>query len=228
MNILIACEESQEITKRFRQKGARCFSCDILACSGGHPEWHIQDDCLPLLNGNCYFNTADGKAHFVDKWDLLIAHPPCTYLSIAGNKYFNVDVYGEKAKKRILERERAVEFFMQFTKSNCEHIAIENPVGFMNTRYRKPDQICQPWWFGSPNRKPLCLWLKNLPKLLKTNPVDPIVIENKTGNNSGSSPWHALTFGLPEAERRRIRSKTFPEVAEAIVNQWYDYLIKEK
>lgn len=106
MKVLVACEESQAVCKAFREKGHEAYSCDIIECSGGHPEWHIMQDVLPLLNGNCEFTTMDGAKHIIDgKWDLLIAHPPCTYLTVSGNRWFNVGKYGQKALDR--ERERA-------------------------------------------------------------------------------------------------------------------------
>lgn len=173
MNVLIACEESQEVCKAFRAKGHRAFSCDIQPCSGGHPEWHIQSDVVPLLDGHCIFETSDGLTHGVDdKWDLIIAHPPCTYLTVAANKLYSVEKYGDKAVKRIENREKAIAFFMEFVNADCDHIAIENPIGVISSRHRKPDQIIQPYYFGHPFRKSTCLWLKNLPKLKPTNIVD--------------------------------------------------------
>ena len=133
LKILIACEESQTVCKAFRELGNEAYSCDIQECSGGYPEWHIQGDVIPLLN---------------EKWDLVIAHPPCTYLTTTGNRWFNIEKYGEKARERIKLREEAKDFFMEFANAKCEHIAIENPVGVMSTTWRKPDQIIQPWWFG--------------------------------------------------------------------------------
>lgn len=145
MKVLIACEESQTVCKAFREKGHEAYSCDIVECSGGHPEWHIMQDVLPLINGNCEFYTCDGIHHVIDgKWDLLIAHPPCTYLTVTGNRWFNVERYGEKAIQRAKDREEAVEFFMVFANADCDHICIENPVGTMSTRWRKADQIIQP------------------------------------------------------------------------------------
>lgn len=139
MNVLIACEESQTVCKAFRAKGHEAYSCDIQPCSGGHPEWHLQDDVLKHLEG----------------WDLIIAHPPCTYLTVAGNRHFDVSRYGQKAIGRINDRIKAAEFFMQIVNAPCDHIAIENPVGYMNTHYRKPDQIIQPYYFGHPVSKNL-------------------------------------------------------------------------
>ena len=143
MNVLIACEESQRVCTAFREKGHNAFSCDIQECSGGHPEWHIQGDVLPLLNGKCEFETVDGNKQYIDgKWDLIIAHPPCTFLTVTGNRWFNVERYGEKAIQRQKDREEAVKFFMTFANADCERIAIENPIGHMSTAYRKPNHLC--------------------------------------------------------------------------------------
>lgn len=227
MNILIACEESQRVCIAFRNKGHRAFSCDLEPCSGGHPEWHIQGDCLPLLNGKCSFKTMDNKEHFQnEKWDLIIAHPPCTYLTVAGNRYFNIDKYGEKALKRIQDREEALKFFMKFVNADCDHIAIENPVGVVSTRYRKPDCIISPHQFGHPVSKKTCLWLKNLPILTPTNIVEyeKIHSKGKTGGYSGAS-WHAVDEDgkiIPWDDPRtaKIRSKTYIGIAEAMAEQW--------
>ena len=227
MNILIACEESQEVCKAFRRRGHTAWSCDIEPCSGGHEEWHIQGDVLPYLNGNCDFTTADGtKHHQQGKWDLLVAHPPCTYLTISGNRWFNVERYGDKAIQRMAERERAAEFFMRFVNADCDRIAIENPIGYMNSHYRKPDQTIQPYMFGHPVGKSTCLWLKNLPPLMPTEIVEPERIHSKgrTGGYSGAS-WYAtdengriLSWNDPRTAK--IRSKTYHGIAEAIAEQW--------
>lgn len=217
MNILIACEESQAITIEMRALGHRCFSCDIIECSGGHPEWHIQGDCIPLLNGNCTFVTADGVEHSIDgKWDLIIGHPPCTYLTVTGNRWFNIEKYGEKAIQRHKDREAAIEFFMKIANADCDKIAIENPVGVMSTSWRRPDQIIQPYHFGDPFEKKTCLWLKGLPPLQHTNVVEP---PPRQQLKSGKSlpEWYS---NAPKAERARLRSKTFPGIAKAIAEQW--------
>ena len=168
--VLVACEESQAVTIEMRNEGIEAYSCDIIDCSGGHPEWHIKGDCLPLLNGNCEFETVNGEKHTIDgKWDLIIAHPPCTYLTVTGNRWFNVERSGEKALKRIADREEAAKFFMAFVNADCDRIAIENPVGYMNSHYRKPNQIIQPYMFGDPAEKKTCLWLKGLPNLVPVN-----------------------------------------------------------
>ena len=174
INVLIACEESQEVCKAFRSRGHRAFSCDIQECSGGHPEWHIQGDVLAVLNGNCIFQTADTHMHTQDgKWDMIIAHPPCTYLTIAANKYYDVQRYGEKAMERYKSRYAAIVFFMQMALADCDHIAVENPIGIMNTAFRKPDQIIQPYMFGHPYAKGTCLWLKGLQPLKQKAPRHP-------------------------------------------------------
>lgn len=220
MKVLIACEESQTECMAFRKLGHEAYSCDIQDCSGGHPEWHIKADVLPLLNGNVCFTTCDGKLHFIfGEWDLIIAHPPCTYLTVTGNRWFNEERYGERAKARKVEREIAAEFFMHFVHANCSRIAVENPIGYMSTYYRKPDQISQPYWFGDPERKSTCFWLKNLPPLVPTNMVEPVIIQYKNGKGS-DSPWHMATMKLPPAERAKARSKAFAGMAEAMALQW--------
>lgn len=219
MKVLVACEESQRVCVEFRAKGHEAFSCDIEPCSGGHKEWHIQGDCLPLLNGNCTFQTADKQTHAqVGKWDLIIAHPPCTFLTVTGNRWFNEERYGEKAVQRKRDRQEAIDFFMKFVNADCERIAIENPIGIMSTVYRKPDQIIQPYQFGDPARKATCLWLKGLKPLQPTNMVEPEVIRYKNGKTD--DPWHYNTLSLPPKERARERSKTFPGIAKAMAEQW--------
>jgi len=204
MKILIACEESQTVCKAFRDKGHEAYSCDILPCSGGHPEWHIQGDVLEQLDKD---------------WDIIIAHPPCTYLSLAGNRWFDVNKYGDKATKRVKDRELAIEFFMKFVNCKCSKVCIENPLGTINTRYRKPDQIIQPYQFGHPDRKATGLWLKGLPKLIPTEIVEPKIIQYKNGKGTDSE-WHIRTLNLPAEERSIARSKTFPGIAKAMAEQW--------
>lgn len=220
MKILVACEESQAVTKELRRLGHEAYSCDIIECSGGHPEWHIMQDVLPLLNGNCEFMSMDGQAHNVDgKWDMIIAFPPCTYLTVTGNRWFNVERYGEKAVQRYSDREDAIKFFMAFANADCKRIAIENPIGVMSTEYRKPDQIIHPYMFGDPARKATCLWLKGLHHLSATNVVEPEIIKYK--NRKGTdNPWHMNTMSLPPTERAKARSKTFPGIAKAMAEQW--------
>lgn len=220
MKILVACEESQEVCKAFRAKGHEAYSADIQEPSGGHPEWHICGDVIPMINGKCKFKTMDGKDHKIDtEWDLIIAHPPCTYLTVTGNRWFNEEKYGEKARERKIKREDAADFFMKFAKANCMKIAIENPVGYMSTKYRKSDQIIHPYYFGVPERKATCLWLKGLKKLAPTNIVEPEIIKYKNGKGTDSK-WHLDTIKLPEKERAKARSKTFPGIAKAMAEQW--------
>lgn len=231
MNVLIACEESQTVCKAFRERGHRAFSCDIQECSGGHPEWHIHGDVLKVLNGCTTFQTMDGKTHCQGcRWDLIIAHPPCTYLSVAGNKYFSVEKYGMKAIERMELRRDAVSFFMKFVNADCDHIAIENPVGIMSTFYRKPDQIIQPYQFGHPVSKKTCLWLKNLPLLIPTNIVEPELIHSKGKSGGYSGPlWivkdengKILPYGDPRV--KKARSKTYSGIADAMAAEWNDIL----
>ena len=204
MKVLVACEESQEVCKAFRELGHEAYSCDIQDCSGGHPEWHLKQDVIPLLNQD---------------WDLIIAHPPCTFLTVTGNRWFDVERYGDKAIQRHKDREEAVAFFMQFVNAKCEKIAIENPIGYMSTAYKKPSQIIHPYMFGDPARKATCLWLKGLPKLTPTNIVEPIIIHYQNGKGTDNL-WHMDTMKLPPKERAKARSKTFPGIAKAMAEQW--------
>lgn len=221
MNILIACEESQRICIEFRALGHRAFSCDLYECSGGHPEWHIQGDCLPLLNGNCSFTTMDGAEHHVDgKWDIMICHPPCTFLTNCANRWYNEEKYGDSARKRKADREEAIKFFMEFVNADCDRVCIENPVGIMSTRYKKPTQIIQPYMFGDPERKTTCLWIRGLKPLQPTNVVEPNLSKYGTTGKTDSA-WHMkFDMNLPKEERSRNRSKTYPGIAKAIAEQW--------
>ena len=222
MKILIACEESQEVCKAFRNKGHESYSCDIQEPSGGHKEWHILGDALEAIQAG-QVRTMDGQMHEIAKWDMIIAFPPCTYLTVTGNRWFNVDRYGEKAIQRKKCREDAIRFFMEFVNADCDKIAIQNPVGVMSTVYRKPKQIVHPYLFGDPERKATCLWLKGLPNLKPTNIVEPNIIAYKNGKGT-DSPWHMNTIGLPKQERAKLRSKTFPGIAKAMAEQWGEYI----
>ena len=220
MRILIACEESQRVCIEFRKRGHEAFSCDIIEPSGGHPEWHIKGDVLPLRNGRCSFTTMDGTQHTQDNsWDMIIAHPPCTYLTVTGNRWFNVDRYGDEAKKRLMKRDLAEIFFMLIAKADCNKIAIENPIGVMSTVWRKPDQIVQPYFFGDPFEKKTCLWLKGLPLLNKSNEVIP---EQRVKFASGRTmpKWYTEAAKYSKEKRSQIRSKTFPGFAQAMAEQW--------
>lgn len=223
MKVLIACEESQEVCKAFRSRGHEAYSCDVQEPSGGHPEWHILGDALEALNGEKIV-TMDGIEHNVGKWDLLIAHPPCTFLTVSGNRWFNVDRYGDKAVERLKARKEAVEFFMAFIQADIPRVCVENPVGYMSTHYRKPDCIVQPYQFGHHARKSTCLWLKGLPKLIPTDIVDPGEID-KNGFSRGASLDYAtdengkiLRWNDPRTAK--ARSKTYPGIAKAMAEQW--------
>ena len=220
MRVLVACEESQEVCKRLREKGHDAFSCDIIECSGGYPEWHIMHDVLDLLDGKCGFYTQDGNHHYIDdKWDMILAFPPCTYLTVTGNSWFDTGKYGQKAWQRMHMRNEAICFFYRFVMADCDRIAIENPIGVMSTAYRKPDQIIHPYMFGDASRKGTCLWLKGLPVLKPTNIVKPEIIKYKNGKGT-DNPWHMNTMHLPREERAKARSKTFPGIAQAMAEQW--------
>lgn len=202
MRILVACEESQAVTKELRRLGHEAYSCDIQECSGGHPEWHIQADALEMLK---------------IKWDMIIAFPPCTDLAVSGARHF-------KAKQEDGRQQRSIDFFMRFANADCPKIAIENPVGIMSTRFRKPDQIIQPYMFGDHARKSTCLWLKGLDKLTPTDIVDPGEIA-KGGFSVGASLNYArnengkiLRWNDPRTAK--ARSKTFPGIAKAMAEQW--------
>ena len=202
MRVLVACEESQAVTIELRRLGHEAYSCDIQECSGGHPEWHLQQDVVPLL---------------AEKWDMIIAFPPCTDLAVSGARYF--------AKKRADGRQqRSIEFFMQFVNADCPKVAIENPIGIMSSYYRKPDQIIQPYQFGDHARKSTCLWLKGLPKLEPTNIVDPGEIM-RGGYSVGASANYARDENgkiIPWNDPRtaKLRSKTFTGIAKAMAEQW--------
>lgn len=220
MKILVACEESQAVTKEFRRLGHEAYSCDIIPCSGGHPEWHIMQDVLPLLNGSCSFKTMDGEEHRLEgRWDMIIAHPPCTYLTVTGNRWFSVDKYGEKAIQRHKDREEAIKFFMAFANADCPRIAIENPIGHMSTAWRKPDQVIQPYQFGHPCRKATCLWLKGLPLLIETEIVEPEIYYYTAANGRRKSDSRWRSKGKKE-NLAKNRAKTFPGIAKAMAEQW--------
>ena len=220
MKILVACEESQAVCKAFRANGHEAYSCDLVECSGGHPEWHIMADVLPLLNGRCTFTTMDGVSHTVaGRWDMIIAHPPCTYLTVTGNRWFDVERYGKAAQERWLERCKAVAFFLQIAFADCPRIAIENPIGVMSTLWRKPEQVIQPYQFGHKMRKATCYWLKNLPPLRPTEIVEPEIYSYvaKNGRIKTDSRWRSE---LHEEDRAKHRSKTPTGIAAAMADQW--------
>lgn len=226
MKILVACEESQAVTKELRRLGHEAYSCDIIDQSGGHPEWHIMQDVLPLLKGRCRFKTTDGAAHAITgKWDMLIAFPPCTHICNSGARHFE--------KKRVDGRQReGIEFFCQFFTADCEKIAIENPVGIIGGDYipkhfpdlaekyglpRKPDQKIQPYEHGHPYTKTTCLWLKNLPKLTATE----VLSRPATGwVNQSFTPSGRYGGFAGNFNDSTTRSKTFLGIAKAMAEQW--------
>ena len=220
MNVLVACEESQRVTIEFRKLGHKAYSCDLLDCSGNHPEWHIKKDVTLLLNGNCIFYTVDGIEHEISgKWDMIIAFPPCTYLTVTGNRWYNYEKYGDKAIQRMLDRNDAIKFFMTIVNADCDKIAIENPVGIMSTQWRKPDQIIQPYQYGDAYEKRTCLWLKGLTRLLPTKIVEiPDRIQFKSGKTMAK--WYVEAGNLSKEQRSLVRSKTFPGIAKAMATQW--------
>ena len=220
--LLVCCEESQRVCTAFRERGWEAYSCDIEPCSGGHPEWHIRQDVLPLINGDCEFDTVDGKHHVIKgEWDLLICHPPCTYLTLAGNKWFKPE-FRDRFPDRIQQRQEAIDFFMKFANAKCKHIAIENPVGVMSSQWRKPNQYIEPYYFGDPEKKKTGLWLVGLPNLMPTNMVEPVIIHCKSGANEPR--WHMESMSFPAKERSRVRSQTFIGIANAMAEQWGSYI----
>lgn len=239
MRVLVACEESQRVCMAFRAKGHEAYSCDIIDCSGGHPEWHIQGDVLDIINPNKYtekihFYTNDGTYHcFDDKWDMIIAFPPCTHLAVSGARHFE--------KKRADGRQReGIEFFAQFLTADCDKIVIENPIGIISGKYiqehfpdlaekyglpKEPTQIIHPWMFGDNYSKSTCLWEKGI------NPLVPLVTEQpeldwvewedkKTGKIKRQDRWYFEALKLSPVERAKARSKTFEGVAQAMADQW--------
>lgn len=203
--VLVACERSQVVTKAFRALGVEAYSCDLVSCDNKEGKaWHIVGDARRVARDY--------------DWALVIAHPPCTYLANAGNRWFSVERYGGKALDRYIAREQAVEFFMAFTRLRCK-VAIENPVGRMSTRWRRPTQIVHPWWFGDPYEKRTCLWLRGLPPLRPTNVVRP---ENRIVYASGRNmpAWYAKAITKGKQEGARLRSVTFPGMAVAMADQW--------
>lgn len=221
MKILIACEESQAVCKAFRAKGHEAYSCDTLPCSGGHPEWHIQDDVLKYI-GAKEKDTHYGwiKPQQQIKWDMIIAHPPCTHLAVSGARHF---------KEKIADgrQQEGIDFFMKFTKVSCPRVMIENPIGIMSSIYKKPDQIIQPFEFGDPVKKSTCLWLKGLPKLKETNNVSDKVSYYVDKKGVKQSEWNVRQlvingkkYGYNTEQFKQHRSKTFQGIADAMADQW--------
>lgn len=230
MTILVACEESQTVTIELRRLGHNAYSCDLLPSSGGHPEWHIIGDVIDVIYNRA--GTLETGTNFsCDRWDMMIAHPPCTYLSSSGARWYyhpedkHLPVGQRrphpKYPTRAQDRDQAIAFFKHLASAPIDKIAIENPVGIMSSVFRKPDQIIQPFMFGDQARKTTCLWLKGLPLLKPTNIVSEG--ERVTYKSGKSHPkWYAdakANAKTPE-ERRQLRSKTFPGIAKALAVQW--------
>ena len=217
MKVLVACEESQRVCIEFRKLGYTAFSCDIEDCSGNHPEWHIKQDVTPLINGDCVFKTCDGKTHEIKgEWDLLIAHPPCTYMSKAGARwmYPKAGVIDEERLKKGLA---AKEFFNKFLNAKCKRICIENPRPLLVIGLPKPTQIIQPFEYGHPYSKATCLWLKGLKPLQPTkimNRYIPYLPSNTSKFAKGFGGGRGVVHNSKDF------SKTFEGVAAAMANQW--------
>lgn len=215
--VLVACEESQAVTIELRKLGIQAYSCDIEPCSGGHPEWHIQGDVTPLLKKD---------------WAMIIAFPPCTYLSNVSNRHYSSRINTlEKISARKKLREEAAMFFMSFWETTCHYVAIENPVGYMNTIFRKPDQIIHPYFFGEPFQKRTCLWLKNLPLLTPTNMLpkpEPLAISKGKLTSGKRINWVEGVCAKNSKEKSRVRSKTFSGVAKAMAMQWGTIILQKE
>jgi len=201
MRILVACEESQAVTKELRALGHEAYSCDIQECSGGYPEWHILGDAL--------------HEAYSGKYEMMLAFPPCTHLSSAGAGYW-------PQKQKDGRQKGAIDFFFKLYNAPIQKIAIENPTGIMSTVWRKPDQIINPFQFGDPYRKRTCLWLKNLNLLVPTNEVEPIASWHSGSTRGGKKKDGTRTKSkLPALHSgAKMRSKTFPGIAKAMAEQW--------
>lgn len=231
MRIIVACEESQAITKELRKLGHDAYSCDLLPCSGGHPEWHFQEDIFKIIKNQGGLLQDGNKNISTMKWEMMIAHPPCTYLTVSGNRWFyhpddkDLPLLHRRPHprfpNRIKDRENALKFFKKLYKVPIKKIAIENPIGIVSTRFQKPSQIVQPYMFGDPATKTTCLWLRGLPLLEPTNLVDKGErIFFKSGKSQPKWYSDALVQARTAEERRTLRSKTFPGMAKAMAMQW--------
>ena len=218
MKVLVACEESQAVCKAFRERGHEAYSCDIIECSGGHPEWHIMQDVIPLLDGRCSFETMDGIEHSIDgKWDLIIAHPPCTYLSNAGARWLYAGgKLNEERYRKGIDRKK---FFFFFLNADCQRIVVENPIPSSIYDLPQYTQIIQPYQFGEPWSKKTCLWLKGLEPLQPTNIVDDYKPYCSSGSYSGT---HDPKYkgASRKGGSAKSRSKTFEGIARAMAEQW--------
>ena len=225
MKVLVACEESQTVCSAFRKRGHEAYSCDIVECSGGHPEWHIQGDVLNVLNPTeligvnelgIVFETVDGLIHDVEKWDLIIAHPPCTYMSKAGARFMYLTA-GNVNQERLEKALQAKEFFMRLMNADCDKICIENPTPLKIVGLPKESQVIQPYQFGHPYSKRTLLWLKGLPELKPTNILTeytPYLPSNTGGFARGKGGSRGVAHNAKKA------SKTFSGIAKAMAEQW--------
>lgn len=225
MKVLVACEESQRVCMAFREKGHEAYSCDLQECSGGHPEWHIKGDVLKILNPHIVgctlgiaFRTEDFERHFVEKWDLIIAHPPCTYLSNAGAQRL-FPHKGELNLERYNKGLEAKEFFMKFYNANCDKICVENPIPTKIYELPKYSQIIQPYWFGHPYSKKTCLWLNGLPPLIPTEIVAGNIISWVSGGSKDQHGNPRKNKGMTFRDSK-TKSKTFEGIAKAMAEQW--------
>ena len=219
LNVLIACEFSGAIRNEFRKLGHNVMSADLVKSNDNSPHHHI-GDVREILNEN----PINGMP-----WDLMIAHPPCTYLTVSGNRWFKEE-YRERFPDRFKQRQEGIDFFMELMNADIPHIAVENPIGIMSTHYRKPDQIIQPWQFGDPFQKSTCLWLKDLPKLAPTNIVSKGEfvewVDKKTGKTKRQAKWYADALSKSPKEREKIRNTTFPGIARAVAEQYSNYVYR--
>lgn len=232
LNVLVACEESQAVCSAFRKLGHNAFSCDLLECSGNHPEWHFSHDILAVLDKTNLVLQNGETAKVNGEWDIMIGHPPCTYLAVSGAQwYYHPDDKDlpiderrphPKYPNRAKDREDGVNFFMLLANANVKRIAIENPVGIMSSRWRKPDQAIQPYMFGDAFSKNTCLWLKNLWTLHPSKETDDRGERVVFKSGKSQPKWYsdALAKAKTPEERRTLRSKTFPGIARAIAEQW--------
>lgn len=227
MKILVACEESQAVTKELRRLGHEAYSCDVIECSGGHPEWHIMGDALQVIGGCCLFGTQDDKIHEIKtKWDMIVAFPPCTYMTNAGA----CRMYPKKGQideERFAKAMEAKEFFMAFYNADCERICIENPVPLSVIRLPEKSQVIQPYQFGHPFTKKTYLWLKGLPMLNPTDVVEPVG-PYVCGNSEIWKKQAAKGTVYGKEKSAKHRSKTFPGIAKAMAEQWAGYAIAAK
>lgn len=217
MRILAACEESQAVTIVGRECGHEIYSCDIQECSGGHPEWHIKGDVIPLLNGNCRFQTMDGEWHEINgRWDMIIGFPPCTKTSNAGARHLFKG--GKLNLRRYFDGMCGKAFFMTLYNADCEKIVLENPTPSKIFGYPEPTQSIQPYHYGHPYSKKTLLWEKGVQPLVPTEVVEPIATWCPSG--SYSCKHGAKHKGMFTTDRAKNRSKTFPGIARAMIEQW--------